>query len=158
MVNRRGVSRLGCLLPLLILAIVAYFAADAGRIGWIDAYPVWAAKEGFVLQGGQADDDVVPGLVVVTGAVAMYLPQLASKQTIDVGSLQLPTGPSEAETAAEAARRYSWESVAEGVPTTRSAHALAERERVEMPIVNAVRRLRARSGGDSFAFSRSSRR
>jgi hypothetical protein len=29
-VNRRGESRLGCLLPLLILAVGAYFAADFG--------------------------------------------------------------------------------------------------------------------------------
>jgi hypothetical protein len=29
-VNRRGASTLGCLLPLLILAIAAYFAADFG--------------------------------------------------------------------------------------------------------------------------------
>ena len=35
-----------------VVAADRYFAADAGRIGWIDAYPVWAAKEGFVLQGG----------------------------------------------------------------------------------------------------------
>lgn len=28
--NRRGESRLGCLIPLLILAVVAYFAADFG--------------------------------------------------------------------------------------------------------------------------------
>ena len=28
MVNRRGVSRLGCLVPLLILAVAAYFALD----------------------------------------------------------------------------------------------------------------------------------
>ncbi|MEO5589896.1 MAG: NAD(P)H-dependent glycerol-3-phosphate dehydrogenase, partial [Gemmatimonadaceae bacterium] len=33
------------------------------------------------------------------------------------------------------------ETVAEGVVTTRSAHALAEREGVEMPIVDAVRRV-----------------
>ncbi|HEY6088207.1 MAG TPA: hypothetical protein VD771_00305 [Gemmatimonadaceae bacterium] len=30
MVNRRGASTLGCLLPLLILAIAAYFASDFG--------------------------------------------------------------------------------------------------------------------------------
>ena len=30
MVNRRGESRIGCLLPLLILAIGAYFGADFG--------------------------------------------------------------------------------------------------------------------------------
>lgn len=35
-----------------VVAADRYFAADAARIGWIDAYPVWAAKEGFVLQGG----------------------------------------------------------------------------------------------------------
>jgi len=33
------------------------------------------------------------------------------------------------------------ESVAEGVTTTRGAHALAERQGIEMPIVNAVRRI-----------------
>ncbi|MDQ6870882.1 MAG: hypothetical protein M3037_02585 [Gemmatimonadota bacterium] len=32
MVNRRGESRLGCLLPLLILAIVVYFALDFGQV------------------------------------------------------------------------------------------------------------------------------
>ncbi len=31
MVNRRGFSRLGCLLPLLILAVAAYFALPAGE-------------------------------------------------------------------------------------------------------------------------------
>lgn len=31
MVNRRGESRLGCLLPLLILALAAYFAVDFGE-------------------------------------------------------------------------------------------------------------------------------
>ena len=31
MVNRRGVSRLGCLLPLLILAVASYFAVDFGE-------------------------------------------------------------------------------------------------------------------------------
>jgi hypothetical protein len=31
-VNRRGASRLGCLLPLLILAIVVYFAIDFGQV------------------------------------------------------------------------------------------------------------------------------
>jgi hypothetical protein len=30
-VNRRGESRLGCLLPLLILAVAAYFAVDFGQ-------------------------------------------------------------------------------------------------------------------------------
>lgn len=30
MVNRRGESSLGCLIPLLILAVAAYFAADFG--------------------------------------------------------------------------------------------------------------------------------
>lgn len=30
MVNRRGESRIGCLLPLLILAVAAYFAVDFG--------------------------------------------------------------------------------------------------------------------------------
>ena len=30
MVNRRGASTLGCLLPILILAIAAYFASDFG--------------------------------------------------------------------------------------------------------------------------------
>jgi hypothetical protein len=30
-VNRRGESRLGCLLPLLILALAAYFAVDFGE-------------------------------------------------------------------------------------------------------------------------------
>ena len=28
--NRRGTSRLGCLLPLLVLAVAAYFASDFG--------------------------------------------------------------------------------------------------------------------------------
>lgn len=28
------------------------FAAEGARSGWIDAYPVWAAKDGIVLQGG----------------------------------------------------------------------------------------------------------
>lgn len=28
------------------------FAADAARIGWIDAYPLWAAQDGVVLQNG----------------------------------------------------------------------------------------------------------
>lgn len=31
MVNRRGVSRLGCLLPLLILAVAAYFGVGFGE-------------------------------------------------------------------------------------------------------------------------------
>jgi hypothetical protein len=31
MVNRRGASSLGCLIPLLILAVVAYFATPAGE-------------------------------------------------------------------------------------------------------------------------------
>ena len=31
MVNRRGASRLGCLLPLLILAVAAYFGVDFGE-------------------------------------------------------------------------------------------------------------------------------
>lgn len=31
MVNRRGESRIGCLLPLLILAVAAYFALDFGE-------------------------------------------------------------------------------------------------------------------------------
>jgi Flp pilus assembly protein TadG len=31
-VNRRGASRLGCLIPLLILAIVVYFAIDFGQV------------------------------------------------------------------------------------------------------------------------------
>jgi hypothetical protein len=30
-VNRRGESRIGCLLPLLILAVAAYFAVDFGE-------------------------------------------------------------------------------------------------------------------------------
>lgn len=32
MVNRRGESRLGCLLPLLVLAICVYFALDVGQV------------------------------------------------------------------------------------------------------------------------------
>ena len=32
MVSRRGESRLGCLLPLLILAIIVYFAIDFGQV------------------------------------------------------------------------------------------------------------------------------
>ena len=32
MVSRRGESRLGCLIPLLILAIVIYFAIDFGQV------------------------------------------------------------------------------------------------------------------------------
>lgn len=32
MVGRRGASRLGCLLPLLIVAIVVYFAIDFGQV------------------------------------------------------------------------------------------------------------------------------
>ena len=31
MVNRRGESRIGCLLPILILAVAAYFAVDFGE-------------------------------------------------------------------------------------------------------------------------------
>lgn len=31
MVNRRGASRLGCLIPLLILAVAAYIAVDFGE-------------------------------------------------------------------------------------------------------------------------------
>ena len=31
MVNRRGSSRLGCLIPLLIVAVAAYFAIDFGE-------------------------------------------------------------------------------------------------------------------------------
>lgn len=31
MVNRRGGSRLGCLIPLLIIAVAAYFAVDFGE-------------------------------------------------------------------------------------------------------------------------------
>ncbi len=31
MVNRRGESRIGCLLPVLILAVAAYFAVDFGE-------------------------------------------------------------------------------------------------------------------------------
>ncbi len=31
MVNRRGASRLGCLIPLLIVAVAAYFAVDVGE-------------------------------------------------------------------------------------------------------------------------------
>ena len=31
MVNRRGESRIGCLLPILILALAAYFAVDFGE-------------------------------------------------------------------------------------------------------------------------------
>lgn len=31
MVNRRGASRLGCLIPLLVLAVAAYFAVDFGE-------------------------------------------------------------------------------------------------------------------------------
>jgi hypothetical protein len=30
-VNRRGASRIGCLLPLLLLAVAAYFAIDVGN-------------------------------------------------------------------------------------------------------------------------------
>jgi hypothetical protein len=37
MVNRRGVSRLGCLVPLLILAVVAYFGVDAAE-AYFDFY------------------------------------------------------------------------------------------------------------------------
>ena len=32
MVARRGASRLGCLLPMLIVAIVVYFAIDVGQV------------------------------------------------------------------------------------------------------------------------------
>ncbi|MEA2705371.1 MAG: hypothetical protein QOH22_159 [Gemmatimonadaceae bacterium] len=32
MVNRRGATRLGCLLPLLIVAILVYFAIDFGQV------------------------------------------------------------------------------------------------------------------------------
>ena len=31
MVNRRGESRIGCLLPILVLALAAYFAVDFGE-------------------------------------------------------------------------------------------------------------------------------
>ena len=31
MVNRRGESRIGCLLPILVLAVAAYFAVDFGE-------------------------------------------------------------------------------------------------------------------------------
>jgi hypothetical protein len=37
MVNRKGVSRVGCLIPLLILVVAAYFAADAGE-AYFDFY------------------------------------------------------------------------------------------------------------------------
>lgn len=35
-----------------VVAAERAFAADAARIGWIDSYPVWAAKDGMVLQKG----------------------------------------------------------------------------------------------------------
>jgi ketosteroid isomerase-like protein len=35
-----------------VVAAERAFAADAARIGWIDAYPLWAAEDGIVLQKG----------------------------------------------------------------------------------------------------------
>ena len=35
-----------------VIAAERAFAADAARIGWIDAYPLWAAQDGMVLQNG----------------------------------------------------------------------------------------------------------
>ena len=40
-------------------------------------------------------------LVIATAAVALLLPKLASEQKVDIGSLQLPSGPTENEQAAE---------------------------------------------------------
>jgi tetratricopeptide (TPR) repeat protein len=40
-------------------------------------------------------------LIVATVAVALLLPKLASEQKVDIGTLQLPTGPTETEQAAE---------------------------------------------------------
>ena len=41
MVNRRGESRIGCLLPILILALAAYFAVDFGE-AW---FRFWQFKD-----------------------------------------------------------------------------------------------------------------
>ncbi len=35
-----------------VVAAERAFAADAARVGWIDAYPLWAAQDGMVLQKG----------------------------------------------------------------------------------------------------------
>jgi tetratricopeptide (TPR) repeat protein len=44
---------------------------------------------------------IAAGLVVVAGAAALLLPKLASKQKIDVATLNVPTGPTDAEINAE---------------------------------------------------------
>src|SRR5262245_65341651 len=45
--------------------------------------------------------DALPILVVIAGVAAMMLPKLASKQKVDVATLNVPAGPTEAEVAAE---------------------------------------------------------
>jgi hypothetical protein len=40
-------------------------------------------------------------LIAITGAVAFYLPRIASEQKVDVAQLQIPTGPTEDEQAAQ---------------------------------------------------------
>ena len=74
MVARRGASRLGCLLPLLIVAIVVYFAIDFGQV-YFRAYQFKDAMTSEANFAGTLTDD----------AITRRLKALAD-------SLQLPSG------------------------------------------------------------------
>ena len=74
MVNRRGESRLGCLLPLLIVAVAVYFAIDFGQV-YFRAYQFKDAMGSEARFASTLTDD----------AITRHLVALAD-------SLQLPPG------------------------------------------------------------------
>lgn len=81
MVRRRGASSLGCLFPLLILAVAAYFAVDAFE-AYFDFYRYKDAMgQEARFAGDQTDDHIKKRLAAL--ADSLQLPAGAELVTID---------------------------------------------------------------------------
>ncbi len=87
MVNRRGVSRLGCLLPLLILAIVAYFGADAAQAYFNFYRYTDAMGQEARFASTQTDEYITNRLAAL--ADSLHLPPGAELITIERGTTMI---------------------------------------------------------------------
>ncbi len=84
MVNRNGASRLGCLVPLLLLALAAYFAAPAGE-AYFNFYRYKDAMgQEARFAGTQTDEHITKRLAAL--ADSLQLPPGAELITIERGS------------------------------------------------------------------------
>ena len=81
MVNRRGESRIGCLLPILLLALAAYFAVDFGE-AW---FRFWQFKDAMGQEARFSSDKTDAQITARLAALAdtLQLPPGAELITIE---------------------------------------------------------------------------